>query len=343
MQVGIIGFSGYTGVELLRILLQHREISSLSLYTRNSLSNLQEVFPHLHPRLLEKKIHLTTKREDLFSCTSVFFCTPHGVAAKEADYFLEKGIQMVDLSPDHRMKNLSRWEEVYNMPHPHPQNVQKALYALPEVQKHKLAGAQLISVPGCYATSVQLPLFPLLKRQLITQQVSVDAKSGVSGAGRKSNATSNLFSELSSNFYPYATGGHRHQPEILENLQHASQVQLELFFQVHLLPIVRGIESSIYVEPAEGVGFAEVEKCLEEFCLENQFTIYEQQAKNNQIKSVLYTNNCWITAVEQGARILIISCLDNLIKGAAGQAVQAFNLAHGFDETLGLPRLGFWP
>ena len=328
---------------MLRILFQHREISALSLYTRNAITNLQEVFPHLHPQLLQKKIHLTTNLQDLCVCTSVFFCTPHGVAAKEADYFLQQGLQVIDLSPDHRMQDLGRWEEVYKMQHPHPQNVEKALYAIPELERHKLPKTKLISVPGCYATSVQLPLYPLLQNQLIALEVSVDAKSGVSGAGRKSNSIGSLFAELSGNFYPYATAGHRHQPEILENLQRTTHTNLELFFQVHLLPIVRGIESSIYVEPAEGVGFAEVEKCLEEFCLQNKFAIYEQQAKNNQIKSVLYTNNCWITAVDQGRRILIISCLDNLIKGAAGQAVQAFNLACGFEESEGLPSLAFWP
>ena len=335
IKVTIVGGSGYTGLELLRILSLHPNIDIHSITSRKDAGKfVHDVYPSLRGVLSHKFIDFD--KIDLSESDIVFFATPNGVAMKYAKSLIEKGVKVIDLAADFRIKDLEEWEKWYEIKHECPQVLENAVYGLPEVNRHKIKNAMVVANPGCYPTAVQLALFPLIKEGLIEpSSIIADVKSGISGAGKKAQVNL-LFSETSENFKAYSLTGHRHQPEIEENLSENSVLgKTKLIFIPHLLPISRGIHATMYVD------------CVKDFDALAIFKKYYEKEifidvmkKNScpEIKSVRASNTCRISfyKVPDTQKLVILSVIDNLVKGAAGQAVQNMNIMMGYEEALGL-------
>jgi N-acetyl-gamma-glutamyl-phosphate reductase len=282
----------------------------------------------------------------------VFFATPHGVAAGAASEVLAAGCKLIDLSADYRLEDLAAYERWYGQPHASPSTLPCSAYGLPELFGASIEGKQIIGNPGCYPTSVQLGLAPLLSQSLdafTSHHIIIDAKSGFSGAGRKEDA-SLLASELMGNFKAYGTGGHRHHPEIVQGLGRvqslvgACKEPLKVTFVPHLLPLVRGIESSIYVQ-AEDLSAEAAIAIYEQFYADKPFVDVLPVGTMPEVKSVAGTNKCIIGINKMaGSSVLLVSAvIDNLIKGAAGQAIQNMNILFGLPETTGLVLMPHYP
>ena len=342
IKVSIVGGSGYTGIELLRLLSLHPNVDIHHVTSRNDAGRyVFEVYPSLRGVLRHKFVNpdeINLKESNL-----VFFATPNGVAMKYARDLINNGIKVIDLAADFRIKDIKEWEQWYEMQHQCPDILEKAVYGLPEINREKIKNAELIANPGCYPTAIQLALIPLLKESLIDPlSIIVDAKSGISGAG-KNNQVGLLMSEASESFKAYSLMGHRHKPEIEENLTQNSPLgKAKILFVPHLLPITRGIHATIYVN------------CIEDFdpsVIFNKF--YDKEPfvdvmKANscpETKSVRGSNMCRISfyKVPDTKQLVILSVIDNLVKGAAGQAVQNLNIMMGWQESLGLELIPLAP
>jgi len=342
IKVTIVGGSGYTGIELLRILSLHPNVDIHHITSRNDAGKyVYEAYPSLRGVLNHKFI--SPDEIDLKESNLVFFATPNGVAMEYAKDLVSNGIKVIDLAADFRIKNIKEWEKWYEMPHKCPDILVKAVYGLPEVNREQIKNARLIANPGCYPTAIQLALIPLLKEGLIDPlSIIADAKSGISGAGKK-NKVDLLMSEASENFKAYSLAGHRHQPEIEENLSlNSSLGKAKILFVPHLLPIVRGIHATIYVN------------CIKDFDASVIFNKFYEKAPfvdvmeaNScpEIKSVRSSNMCRISfyKVPDTKQLVILSVIDNLVKGAAGQAVQNMNIMMNWKETLGLELIPLTP
>jgi len=349
VKVAIVGASGYSGEELVRLLLNHPHVDLVAVTSRQSAGQtVAQVFPKFasHPksrtlRFTEPNAELLAKQADL-----VFLALPHGVAAEYAVPLLHAGSQIIDLSADFRLKNPAIYREFYGRDHPAPELLPKAIYGLPEIYRDPIRGAQLIASPGCYPTSILLPLLPLLRAGLVRPEAIIaDSLSGVSGAGRKAEPDY-LFCECHESVRPYAVPKHRHLSEIEEQLSLAAGVPVVIQFTPHLIPVNRGILTTLYLTPAEAAPTAEALARLGEtisscyacaYAREPFVRLLEGKALPDT-KNVVGTNVveiAWRLDPRTG-RLLVLSAEDNIVKGASGQAVQSMNIMCGFPETTGL-------
>ena len=341
IKAAIVGGTGYTGVELLRILAQHPEVRLEVITSRQEVGlKVCDMFPNLRGRL---DISFSDPiSAPISECDVAFFATPNGIAMKEAPALLKKGLRIIDLAADFRIQDIATWEKWYGVSHASPELVKEAVYGLPEVNREKIKGAKLIANPGCYATAVQLGFLPLIEAGVVdTSYLIADAKSGVSGAGRKAEVAT-LFAEAADNFKAYAMSGHRHLPEIVQGLQAHAHVPIKLTFVPHLLPTIRGIEATLYAKITKDADF---QSLFEKRYATEHFVDVLAPGSHPEIRSVRGANHCRIAIHRpQNADIIVISSvIDNLVKGAAGQAVQNMNIMFGLDEQAGLTQIPLLP
>ncbi|NOX92328.1 MAG: N-acetyl-gamma-glutamyl-phosphate reductase [Gammaproteobacteria bacterium] len=350
VKVGIVGGTGYTGVELLRLLAAHPEVE-LALITSRSEAGLPvaEMFPGLRGH-----VDLTFSAPDpvaLAACDVVFFATPNGVAMQSVPELLEAGVKVIDLAADFRLKDTEEWEQWYGQPHACPQLLDEAVYGLPEVNRAAISEARLIANPGCYPTAVQLGLLPLLEKGLVdTGRLIADCKSGVSGAGRKA-AVSTLLCETSESFKAYGVAGHRHWPEICQGLNAVVAFEgkggVGLTFVPHLVPMLRGIHATLYATllSTNDATDADLQTLYEQRYASEPFVDVLPVGSHPETRSVKGVNVCRIAIHRpQGAdTVVILSVIDNLVKGAAGQAVQNMNILCDLPETAGLTGIALVP
>lgn len=341
LKVGIVGGTGYTGVELLRLLSQHPEVELVAITSRGEAgTGVAEMFPSLRGRVA---LCFTDPAEaPLSECDVVFFATPNGVAMQQARTLLDTGVRVIDLAADFRIKDVALWEKWYGMTHTAPDLVAEAVYGLPELNREQVKMARLVANPGCYPTAVQLGFLPLIESGCIeVDHLIADAKSGVSGAGRKAE-THILFAEASDNFKAYAVPGHRHLPEIRQGLSSVAGKPVGLTFVPHLTPLIRGIHATLYARITREADF---QALFEERFAKEPFVDVLPPKSHPETRSVRAANICRIAVHRpQNENVLVVlSVIDNLVKGAAGQAVQNMNLMFGFDECLGLSQVPVLP
>lgn len=341
IKVGIVGGTGYTGVELLRLLAQHPEVELTAITSRAEAgSAVSDMFPSLRGRVnLQFSDPAAAPLKD---CQLVFFATPNGVAMQQAGALLDAGVRVIDLAADFRIKDIALWEKWYGMPHIAPDLVAEAVYGLPEMNRDQIRSARLVANPGCYPTATQLGFLPLIEAGCVDiGNLIADAKSGVSGAGRKAE-THILFAEASDNFKAYGVQGHRHLPEIRQGLSKVAGVPVGLTFVPHLTPMVRGIHATLYARITREDDY---QSLYERRFAAEPFVDVMPAKSHPDTRSVRAANTCRIAVHRpQGGDILVVlSVIDNLVKGAAGQAVQNMNLMFGFSECLGLLQVPVLP
>jgi N-acetyl-gamma-glutamyl-phosphate reductase len=341
IKAGIIGATGYAGVELVRILLKHSEVEKLFL---SSVSfegkNITEVYPNLIGQLAGKTDGLLINADKVLEASDVVFAAlPNGLAEPYALYCEEHGKKFVDLSADFRFGNdEDTYVEYYKKNWEHKELHEKAVYGLPEMNRDKIKGASIIGNPGCYVTASTLAILPALKADIAeTSLIIVDAKSGVTGAGRNPTMT-NQFCECGESFSAYKVGSHRHQPEIARNCREFSGKETGIIFTPHLIPQNRGILSTVYIPLKKAMTTAEIHKIYADFYASEHFVRVLPEGTAATTRSVRYTNYCDIQvyAVNGGKTLEVVSVIDNMVKGSAGQAVQNMNLMCGFAETEGI-------
>jgi len=343
IKVGIVGGTGYTGVELLRLLAQHPQ-ADVTVITSRSEAGLRvdELYPNLrghYPAL----IFSVPDAQALAACDLVFFATPHGVAHTLAAELLEAGTKVIDLSADFRLEDADEWAQWYGQPHGAPQLLTEAVYGLPEVNREQIKHARLIAVAGCFPTAVQLGFLPLLEAGLAdTSRLIADCKTGVSGAGRGASVGS-LFSETGDNLKAYAVKGHRHLPEIRQGLRHAAGAEVGLTFVPHLAPMIRGIHATLYATVTDHS--VDLQALFERRYANEPFVDVMPAGSHPETRSVRGANVCRIAVhrPQGGDLVVVLAVIDNLVKGASGQAVQNMNILFGMDECLGLTHAGMLP
>ncbi len=341
VKIGIVGGTGYTGVELLRLLAQHPQADVVAITSRGDAGMpVADMYPSLRGRV-DLRFEDPAKA-NLAACDLVFFATPNGIAMQQAPALLEAGVRVIDLAADFRIKDIAEWEKWYGMTHACPDWVEKAVYGLPELNRQQIPSARLVANPGCYPTAVQLGFMPLVKAGLVDiSSLIADAKSGVSGAGRKAE-THTLFAEASDNFKAYGVAGHRHLPEISQGLAGMAGARVGLTFVPHLTPIIRGIHATLYAKIRAEVDF---QALYEETYAGEAFVDVMPAKSHPETRSVRAANTCRIAVhrPQGGDTLVVLSVIDNLVKGAAGQAVQNMNLMFGLGETTGLCQLPLLP
>jgi len=341
IKVGIVGGTGYTGVELLRLLVLHPDVSLKVITSRSEAGRkVADMYPNL--RGYTNLEFTLPDMKTLTECDLVFFATPNGIAMQQARELLDAGVRVIDLAADFRIKDIGVWSQWYGMEHACPDLVAEAVYGLPELNRDAIRGARLVANPGCYPTAATLGFLPLLQSGMASLEGLVaDCKSGVSGAGRGANAAM-LMAETGESFKAYAVAGHRHQPEIQQNLELALGKQVQLTFVPHLLPMIRGIHATLYVRVP---GDLDVQSLYEERYATEPFVDVMPAGSHPETRSVRGGNICRIALhrPENGDMVVILSVIDNLMKGAAGQAVQNMNLMCGLDEKIGLQQVGLLP
>jgi N-acetyl-gamma-glutamyl-phosphate reductase len=341
VKVGIVGGTGYTGVELLRLLAVHPDVQITAITSRGEAGTpVARLFPSLRGRV--DLAFSDPAATDLSSCDCVFFATPNGVAMGQAKALLEAGVKVVDLSADFRLKDRAEWEKWYKMTHAAPELLAEAVYGLPEISRDKIRSARLVANPGCYATAVQLALLPLVAGDFVDRDHLVaDAKSGVSGAGRKAEIDI-LFSEASDNFKAYAVGGHRHHPEIVQSLSGVAGRAIGLTFVPHLVPMIRGILATVYARITRETDF---QKLFEARFAGEPFVDVLPAGTQPETRWVRGSNMCRIAVHRPmgGDTLVVLAVEDNLVKGAAGQALQNMNLMFGLRENRGLEQVAVMP
>jgi len=342
ISVGIVGATGYTGVELLRLLASHPEVGIAAVTSRGDAGTpVAGMFPSLRGVL--DLDFVAPEVEQLAGCDAVFFATPHGVAHALAGPLLERGVRVIDLSADFRIRDAEVWAHWYGQAHGAPQWLDEAVYGLPELNREQIREARLLAVPGCYPTAVSLGLLPLLQARAIDPtDIIADAKSGVSGAGRKAQV-GGLFAEVGENFRAYGSAGHRHLPEIRQTLETVAGGAVGLVFQPHLVPMIRGIHATLYARPLDAD--MDFQALFEAFYREEPFVDVLPPGAHPETASVRGTNLCRIAVVRpvESGRLMVLSVIDNLVKGASGQAVQGMNLMFGFPEGQGLEAVPVFP
>ncbi len=341
LKAGIVGATGYTGAELVRLLLAHPEVEIDQVTSRGEAGRaLEEIFPNLRG-CGELRFEAPSEAR-LARCDVVFFATPNGTAMRWARGLLEAGVRIIDLAADFRLKDAELWAQWYGMEHACPELLAEAVYGLPEINREAIRGARLVANPGCYPTAVTLGFLPLLESGAVrVQGLIADAKSGVSGAGRKAQVHT-LLAEAGENFQAYAVAGHRHLPEITQTLQEISP-EVRLTFVPHLLPMIRGIHATLYAELRDPA--TDVQRLFEARYAEEPFVDVLAAGAHPQTRSVRGTNLCRIAVhrPQSGTTAVVLSVIDNLVKGAAGQAVQNMNLMFGLDEQAGLGAIAVLP
>ncbi|MDH5369123.1 MAG: N-acetyl-gamma-glutamyl-phosphate reductase [Gammaproteobacteria bacterium] len=342
IKVGIVGGTGYTGVELLRLLAAHPEVEIQAITSRSEKGlPVADMYPNLRGHL-----DLAFSEPDmavLKNCDVVFFATPNGIAMTMARELIDAGIKVIDLAADFRIKDIDEWSKWYGMDHACPELVEKAVYGLPEVNRAEIKQAQLIANPGCYPTAVQLALLPLIEKGLVdTDNLIADAKSGVSGAGRTA-AVGTLQAESSENFKAYGVAGHRHLPEIKQGLALANKADVGLTFVPHLVPMIRGIHATCYAKLKDSS--VDLQSLYEDFYKNEVFVDVMPTGSFPETRTVKGANQCRmaIHIPQEGDTVVILSVIDNLVKGAAGQAVQNMNIMFDLNEDAGLTAIALVP
>lgn len=331
--IAILGATGYTALELIKILLRHPEAEITALTSREDTRPVGQVHPSLSGRL-DLSLENLSPREIADRAQCVFSCLPHAASAKVVPELLDCGAKVVDFSADYRLDSPEVFKAWYVEEHPDPKRLGKVPYGLPELFRHQIIGADLIANPGCYPTSAILPLTPLIKAGLIeSSDLILDSKSGVSGAGRKPKLT-NLYPECNESIAAYGVGTHRHTPEIEQIISTGSGKETKIIFTPHLTPMDRGILTTAYARPTRSLVQNEVLEVLRAFYQNEPFIRIVDHLPAT--KDVSGTNFVHISARIVGERVITISAIDNLIKGASGAAVQNFNLMFGYPETTAL-------
>lgn len=343
LRIGILGASGYTGCELLRLLAGHdgMEVAMLSAERRAGRS-LAEVFPHL--AFMRAPDMISLDAFDYSALDAVFCCLPHGTT-QDVLAGLPKHLKIVDLSADFRLADPALYAEWYGHEHRAVELQAEAVYGLSEIKRDAISAARLVANPGCYPTGPQLALAPLLETGRIeTDDIIIDAKSGVTGAGREPRQGT-LYSEVGEGVHAYGVARHRHAPEIEQGLSEAAGTAVGVSFTPHLIPMNRGILATIYVRLAAGATLSDVRDCLAERYADEPFVHLVAEGVSPTTRDVRGSNQCLIGlfADRLAGRVIVITAIDNLVKGASGQAVQNMNLMCGFDETAGLEQMPMFP
>lgn len=342
-KIGLVGGTGYTGVELMRLLVNHPQVKLHAITSRSEQGlAVADLFPSLRGfvdlRFSEPSV------DRLAECDLVFFATPNGVAMNLVPELLNKGIKVVDLAADFRLKDSAVWEQWYGVPHACTEVLEQAVYGLPEVNRALIQKAQLVANPGCYPTAVQLGFLPLIEQGLAdVNNLIADAKSGVSGAGRGAKVGS-LLCETSENMAAYGVAGHRHLPEIKQGLQQLSAGKsVGLTFVPHLTPMIRGIHATLYTKVSDQQ--VDLQTVYEQRFADEPFVDVLPHGEHPHTRSVKGTNTCRIAVhrPQDGDTVVVLSVIDNLVKGAAGQAIQNMNIMLGVDETLSVRVPGLMP
>ncbi|KAA9027537.1 N-acetyl-gamma-glutamyl-phosphate reductase [Niallia endozanthoxylica] len=344
MKVAVIGTTGYGGIELLRILHSHPVFQIQSIHSTKGEVPIWKEYPHLF-NINDQVLEVINPEEIAEKSDLVFLATPSGVSGQLAAQFAEFNIKLVDLSGDLRLKNTDEYTQWYKHEAAPKEIIDKAVYGLTEWRREQVAGAQWISNPGCYSTASLLGLGPIVKEKLIDpSSIIIDAKSGTSGAGRKPTRTT-MHAEMSENFKIYKVNEHQHIPEIEQQLLEWNEEIKPITFSTHLLPISRGIMATIYVQVQKGVTLSEIYKIYEEHYQNDSFVRVRPEGHYPAVKEVCGSNFCDIGLHldERTGRLTIVSVIDNLMKGAAGQAVQNANIMTGLDETTGLTFIPMYP
>jgi N-acetyl-gamma-glutamyl-phosphate reductase len=341
IKAGIVGGTGYTGVELLRLLAQHPEVELRAITSRKEAGTpVAALFPSLRRRV--DLAFTEPGPKALRGCDVVFFATPHGVAMQGARGVLEAGGKVIDLSADFRLQDLAEWERWYKMKHTEPELAREAVYGLCELNRERVKRARLIANPGCYTTAIELGFLPVIEAGLVDRtHLIADAKSGVSGAGRKAEIGLS-YAEVTDNFMAYGVPGHRHGPEIRETLSAVAREKVGLVFTPHLTPIIRGIHATLYARITKE---ADYQQLYEKRYAGEAFVDVMPAGSHPDTRSVRASNMCRIAVhrPENGDTLVILSVIDNLVKGASGQAVQNMNLMFGLPETAGLAQVPVVP
>ncbi|HJV27273.1 MAG TPA: N-acetyl-gamma-glutamyl-phosphate reductase [Aromatoleum sp.] len=334
IKVGVVGGTGYTGVELLRLLAPHPGVKLHAITSRGDAGMpVSNMFPSLRGRV--DLCFVTPAEARLGECDVVFFATPNGIAMQQAAELVAAGVRVIDLAADFRIRDIAEWEKWYGMQHAAPSLVAEAVYGLPERNREQIRGARVLANPGCYPTAVQLGFLPLLESGAVDpSHLVADAKSGVSGAGRKAEVHT-LFAEAADSFKAYGVPGHRHLPEIRQGLVGMAGQPVGLTFVPHLTPIIRGIHATLYAKLTREI---DVQALFEERYRNEPFVDVLPAGSHPETRSVRASNLCRIAVhrPQGGDVVVVLSVIDNLVKGAAGQAVQNMNIMFGLEETLGL-------
>ena len=341
MKIGIVGGTGYTGVELLRLLAAHPAVE-LSMITSRAEAGraVADLFPNLRGKVSLSFSEPSIDR--LKHCDLIFFATPNGTAMKMAAELLDADTRLIDLSADFRLRDIAVWEQWYGMQHSAPDLVQEAVYGLPEINRASVKTARLVANPGCYPTATILGFLPLIEAGLASSEwLIADCKSGVSGAGRSANVGT-LMGECGESFKAYAVPGHRHLPEISQVLTKIAGKTLNLTFVPHLVPMIRGIHATLYAHASVEV---DLQDLYEQYYQQEPFVDLLPAGMHPETRSVRSVNQCQIAVHRPQNRenVVILTVIDNLVKGAAGQAIQNMNLMFGFEETMGLDSIGLLP
>ena len=341
IKVGIVGGTGYTGIELLRLLALHPKVELRVITSRADAGTpVSQMFPSLRGYVDLAFSH--PDQANLASCDLVFFATPNGIAMQEVPALLNADVRVIDLSADFRIQDSALWEKWYGMTHACPQFIEQAVYGLPEVNRAEIRHARLVANPGCYPTAVQLGFLPLLEENLVdSSSLIADVKSGASGAGRRAEIGT-LLAEAGDNFKAYNVAGHRHLPEIKQGLARAVGHEVGLTFVPHLLPMIRGIHATLYAHVERE---AELQALYEQRYKDEPFVDVMPAGSHPETRSVRGANVCRIALhrPQQGNVLVILSVIDNLVKGAAGQAVQNMNIMFGLSETTALGNVPLLP
>ena len=341
IRTGIVGGTGYTGVELLRLLAQHPHCELAAITSRKDAGmGVAEMFPNLRGRVALK--FSEPAKAGLKDCDLVVFATPNGVAMNEARALVDAGVRVIDIAADFRIQDVALWEQWYGVKHACPELVAEAVYGLPEVNREKIREARIVANPGCYPTAVQFGFLPLIEAGVVDlEHLIADAKSGVSGAGRKAEVHT-LLGEASDNFKAYGVAGHRHHPEIAQGLARAAGRAVNLVFVPHLVPMIRGIHATLY---ARITGSVDLQALYEKRYAKEAFIDVMPAGSHPETRSVRGANFCRIAVHRPrgGDTAVVLSVIDNLVKGASGQAVQNMNIMFGLPETAGLEQLALLP
>ena len=344
IKVGIVGGTGYTGVELLRLLVQHPNAKLAAITSRSEADMpVAAMFPNLRGWTDLKFVEPAAAALD--QCDLVFFATPNGIAMKDTPALVKAGVRVIDVAADFRIKDVALWEHWYKMPHACPDLVAEAVYGLPEVNRAKIAAARIVANPGCYPTAVQLGFLPLVEAGVVDiEHLIADAKSGVSGAGRKAEVAT-LLAEAADNFKAYSVPGHRHLPEIIQGLTQMAGKAVKLIFTPHLTPMIRGIHATLYARLTREI---DLQGLYEKRYANEPFIDVMPAGSHPETRSVRGVNLCRIAVHRPqgdtgGDTAVVLSVIDNLVKGAAGQAVQNMNIMFGLPEATGLQQVALLP
>ena len=341
INIGIVGGTGYAGVELLRLLVQHPNAKLTAITSRSEAGlPVAAMFPNLRGWTDLKFVEPAAAALD--KCDLVFFATPNGIAMKDTPALVKAGVRVIDVAADFRIKDVALWEHWYKMPHACPDLVAEAVYGLPEVNRAKIAGARIVANPGCYPTAVQLGFLPLVEAGVVDiEHLIADAKSGVSGAGRKAEVHT-LLAEAADNFKAYGVAGHRHLPEIIQGLTLMAGKAVRLIFTPHLTPMIRGIHATLYARLTREM---DLQALYEKRYADEPFVDVMPAGSHPETRSVRGANLCRIAVhrPQNGDTVVVLSVIDNLVKGAAGQALQNMNIMFGLPEATALQQVALLP